>query len=425
MTPARSTRHAPVRYRPARRTDVERLAELGARAWRVSSIEKRREFYTQHPRFGLRDVRVAELDGQVVGALVLYPLEAWVRGLKVPITGVGSVCVSPEHRRRGVADVMMRGALREMRQRGHALSGLYAWRGSFYRKFGYGVAEYVHQLSISPPVLPVSDESRWVRRSMLPDRPAVQALYERIAQQGHFALQRSQDWWTQRLWTYPGDWVVYEGRRRGQIEGYLYYEVDTSSGPFKLDVALNEFVAATPAAHRGLIGHLASLSDQVREIQHVTTSDNGWLELLRSAENLRPGSDISVYSDTGNVANGLMLRITDVKLGLEAFPVRTSARGEVTLEVDDPVVPQNTRVYRVRASEGHLTVRVQAGQTRSGKRTPRLKIDTGMLGPIMAGALSPTRAAEIGLIESISGGADIIEPWFRTRPAFLYQLNLF
>ncbi len=425
MSPPRSARHAPIRFRPARRTDVERLAELGARIWRVSSIEKRREFYTEHPRFGLRDVRVAELDGQVVGSLVLYPLEVWVRGQKVPFTGIGSVCVSPEHRRRGVADTLMRSTLRELRQRGRALSGLYPWRGSYYSRFGYGVAEYVHQIAIAPATLPGDDESRWVRRSMLPDRPAVQALYDRIAQQGHFAVHRSQEWWTHRLWTYPGDWIVYEGRRRGQIEGYLYYEVDHSNGPFKLDVALTEFVAATPAAHRGLVGYLASLADQVREIMFVAPPDNAWLQLLRSAQNLRPGADISVYSDTGNVANGMMLRVTDVKLGLEAFPVRSSARGEIALEIADPVIPQNSKVYRVRASEGHLAVRVQAAQTRSRKRVPRLKLDIGMLGPLIAGAISPTRAAEIGLIESASGGADIVEPWFRTRPAFLYQANVF
>jgi hypothetical protein len=174
-----------------------------------------------------------------------------------------------------------------------------------------------------------------------------------------------------------------------------------------------------------LIGYLASLADQVREIQYVAPSDNGWLQLFRSAQNLVPGHDISVYSDTGNVANGMMLRVNDVKLGLEAFPVRTSARGEIAFEIADPIVPQNSKVYRVRASEGRLMVRVQGAQTRSRTRVPRLKLDIGMLGPLIAGAISPTRAAEVGLIESISGGADIVEPWFRTRPAFLYQANAF
>jgi len=140
MSPARTLRPPALRYRPARRTDLETLAELGARVYRVSSLEQRREFYSDHPRFGLRDVRVGELDGRVVASLVLYGLTAFVRGQKVPVTGVGSVAVSPEHRRRGVAEALMRAALRELRQQGKAFSMLYAFRESFYRKFGYGAA---------------------------------------------------------------------------------------------------------------------------------------------------------------------------------------------------------------------------------------------------------------------------------------------
>src|SRR6185295_11137939 len=255
MSP-RLPRPPAIRYRPARRTDVETLAELGTRTYRVASVEKRREFYTDHPRFGLRDVRVIELEGQVVASLVLYPFHAYVRGQKIPVTGVGSVAVSPEHRRRGVGEAGMRAALRELRQRGSHLSVLYPFRNYYYRRLGYGTIEYVHQLAVAAANLPLSDEARRVRRMLLPDRVAIEALYERAAQQGHFALTRAPEWWARRLWTYPGDWVVYEGKRRGQIEGYLYYEVENSRGPFRLAITLNEFVASTPEAHQGLLGHL-------------------------------------------------------------------------------------------------------------------------------------------------------------------------
>ncbi|HKQ57785.1 MAG TPA: GNAT family N-acetyltransferase [Candidatus Eisenbacteria bacterium] len=409
-----------IRYRPARRTDVENLAELGARAYRVSSVEKRREFYTDHPRFTLRDVRVAELDGEVVASLVLYPLTAMVRGQVLPVTGVGSVAVSPEHRRRGVGEAFMKSALREMRQRGNPLSALYAFKGAYYRKLGYGVAETVHQLAISASNLPASDEARQVRRLRFPDRAAVQAIYERVAAQGHFAISRRPEWWTQRLWTYPGDWVVYEGRRRGQIEGYLYYEVETSRGPFKLAVTLGEFVAATPEAHRGLVGHLASLADQVEEIHYAAPADSVWLTLLKTAQNLRPGAEIAAFLDSGGVANGAMFRITDVKPALEMLPVGSSARGDLALEVEDPILTQNARTYRVSAREGRLRVAPYRGL-----RAPRLRVPVDVLAQIYAGALSPHRAAEAGLVGSSQGAAEIAEGWFRGRPAFLYPFNLF
>jgi predicted acetyltransferase len=420
VSPARALRAPVIRYRPARRTDVETLAELGSRAYRVWSIEKRRDFYTDHPRFTLRDVRVAELDGEVVASLVLYPLTAWVRGQSLPITGVGSVAVSPEHRRRGVGEAFMRSALREMRQRGSHLSALYAFKGAYYRKLGYGVAEVVHQLAASAANLPASDEARRVRRMTFPDRPAVQALYERVAAQGHFALSRRPEWWAHRLWNHPGDWVVYEGRRRGQIEGYLYYEVETSRGPFRLAVTLGEFVAATPEAHRGLVGHLASLADQVEEIHYAAPADNGWVSLMKTAQNLRPGAEIAAFLDTGGVANGAMFRLTDVKGALEMLPLAPAARGELALEVDDPVLTQNARTYRVGARDGRLRVAPYGG-----RRAPRLRAAVDVLAQIYAGALSPVRAAEMGLAESSQGAAEIAESWFRARPAFLYPFNLF
>ena len=133
MSRPRPPRPPALRYRPARRTDVETLADLGYRAYRVASLEKRREFYTDHPRFTIRDVRVGELDGQIVCSLVLYPFTAFIRGQRVPVTGIGSVAVSPEQRRRGVGEALLKSMFREMRQAGRALSILFPFRGSYYR----------------------------------------------------------------------------------------------------------------------------------------------------------------------------------------------------------------------------------------------------------------------------------------------------
>jgi len=421
MVSSRTLRPPAIRYRAARRTDVETLAELGTRTYRVASVEKRRDFYTDHPRFSLRDVRVAELDGQVVASLVLYPFTAYVRGQRVPVTGVGSVAVSPEHRRRGVGEACMRAALRELRQRGSHLSSLYAFRDSYYRKLGYGVIEVVHQLAVAAANLPASEESRRVRRLMLPDRPAVEALYQRAALQGHFALERNPAWWSQRLWTYPGDWVVYEGRRRGQIEGYLYYDVENSRGAFRLAITLAECVATTSEAHRGLVGYLATLADQVEEIHYAAPADNAWLTLLKTAQNLRPGAEIGPFHDTGGVANGAMLRIQDVKGALELVPVASHARGEIVLEVEDGVLPQNARAYQVSARDGRLKVSPDPRK----RSAPRLTTPVGVLAQLVAGTLSPVRAVDVGLIEEARGAAGIVEAWFRAAPPFLHQFNAF
>ncbi len=415
----RSRRPPALRYRAARPADVETLAALGQLAYRVSSLEQRLDFYTDHPRFALGDVRVGERDGHIVASLVLYPFTAWVRGRRVPLTGVGSVAVSPEHRRQGVGEALMRAALRELRRGGRALSVLYAFRGSYYRKLGYGVVEVVHQLAVAPANLPAFPERRHVRRLRPADRPAVEALYAHAAARGHFALERSSGWWVRRLWDYPGDWVVYAGAG-GRLEGYLHYEMDTTHGAFQLGLTLTEFVATTPAARRGLVGYLASLADQVNEIHHAAPADNLWLATLRTAQNLRPGAEMGVLLDTGGVAHGAMLRVTDVKVALEALPVAPGARGEVVLTVEDAVLPQNALAWRVTARAGRLAVAPAA--RRAG--TPRLTVPADLLGPLIAGTLSPAGAAAAGLIES-DGGAEMVEDWFRAKPVFLHPLDVF
>lgn len=426
MSAARASRAPALRYRAARRTDIETLVDLSLRSYRVSSAEARREFFSDHPRFGLRDVRVGELDGELVASLVLYPFHAWVRGARVPVTGIGSVAVSPEHRRRGIADALVRACLREMRQRGDTMSMLYSFRGDFYRRFGWGLVEMPAMMSLPPALLPASDESRRVRRLRTPDRPLVQALYERhVRERGHFALERKPEWWERRLWGYEGEWVVYE-RSRGQIEGYLHLQIDAGDGPWKLVLTVNEFVAHTPGAHRGLTGYLHGLRDQAVEVIFSTPADAPWAAQLSDAANLRGDLKLSVVRTTGHVGYGAMLRLLDVKGALEALPVSAQARGEVVLEVRDPVLPPNERAWRVHARDGRLSVRAEASRGAALRdQRPRLGTSAEMLAVLAAGAVSPVRAAETGLVEDTRGGAEVMEHWFRTRPAFVMPMNAF
>jgi predicted acetyltransferase len=410
--------------RAARRTDVDALIDLSLRAYRVSSAEARREFYTDHPRFQLKDVRVGELDGTLVASLVLYPLHAYVRGERLPVTGIGSVAVSPEHRRRGVADQLLRATLAEMRGRGDAWSMLYPFRGEFYRRFGWGLVETPALLSLPPSVLPASDEAHHVRRLRPADRPLVQGLYERVVQErGHFALARRPAWWERRLWGYEGEWLVHE-RTPGEVEGYLQVQVDSSDGPWKLVITVNEFVAATPAAHCGLAGYLNAQKDQAVEVVMAAAADAAWATQLADAANLRGEMKLGVLRTAGHAGYGAMLRVLDVKAALEQLPVDPGAQGDIVLEVRDPILPANAGPWRVTACDGGLEVRAESAAS-NAQKLPRLTCSADVLASLVAGALSPVRGLETGLLESVNGAAGRVEPWFRARSVFLMPMNAF
>jgi predicted acetyltransferase len=421
---AASRKASGLQTRVARRTDVDALVDLSLRAYRVSSAEARREFYTDHPRFQLKDVRVGELEGALVASLVLYPLHAYVRGERLGVTGIGSVAVSPEHRRRGVADALLRATLVEMRERGDAWSMLYPFRGEFYRRFGWGLVETPTLLSLPPSALPASDEARHVRRARATDRAHIQTLYDRVVQErGHFTLARRPAWWERRLWGYEGEWLVYESTP-GKVEGYLQLQVDSGDGPWKLVVTVNEFVAATAEAHRGLTGYLHAQRDQAVEVVLAAAADAAWATQLADAANLRGEMKLGVLRTAGHAGYGAMLRVLDVKAALEQLPVDPAAAGDVLLEVRDAVLPANAGPWRLKALGGGLEVRAESGAPNAHK-LPRLACSVDVLASLVSGALSPACAVETGLLESSNGAAERVEPWFRARAVFLMPMNAF
>jgi predicted acetyltransferase len=187
---------------------------------------------------------------------------------------------------------------------------------------------------------------------------------------------------------------------------------------------VNEYVAHTPDAHRGLTGYLHGLRDQAVEIVIATPPDAPWAVQLADAANLRGEMKMGVVRSAGHAGYGAMLRLVDVKAALEMLPVASQARGEVVIEVRDKVLPQNERAWHVQARDGRL--RVRAESVRLGRdKLPRLVADAETLAILTAGAIHPVVAAETGLVEDVRGAAEVMESWFRTRPVFLMPMNAF
>jgi hypothetical protein len=250
----------------------------------------------------------------------------------------------------------------------------------------------------------------------------VQELYERVALQGHFALAR-----TARVvgrngcGTYPGDWVVYEGRRRGQLEGYLNYEVENSRGPFKLAITLNEFVASTPRRIAGLVGYLAALADQVDEMHYAAPGRQCRGRACSRRRRICDRRRDRAYHDTGGIAGGAMMRIVDVKGALELLPLPPATpRGEIVLEVEDRCSHRTLApIASSRATVGCASA-PRAAAARRDSRSASMCWRSSMRARCRRSV--PPRLA---CSRSRDGAAEIAESWFRARPAFFNQLNAF
>jgi hypothetical protein len=90
------------------------------------------------------------------------------------------------------------------------------------------------------------------------------------------------------------------------------------------------------------------------------------------------------------------------------------------------VLPKNSRAGRDHARDGRLSVRAETSRGAASRdKRPRLGTTAETLAILAAGAVSPVRAAEAGLVEDVRGAAEVMEHWFRARPAFLMPMNGF
>src|SRR5216684_1034964 len=97
-----------VTIRPAQPDDVERIITLRTQAFNIN--EHGREAMRKDPR--IPEVRVAEIDGQVVGTARAIPFAHFFGGRPIEAAGISGVAVSAEARGRGVGATMMREFLR-------------------------------------------------------------------------------------------------------------------------------------------------------------------------------------------------------------------------------------------------------------------------------------------------------------------------
>ena len=283
-------------------------------------------------------------------------------------------------------------------------------------------------LSVPPAALPASDEARRVRRMRLPDRPAVIELYERHARRdGPLRAARRPEWWEKRLWGYEGDWVVYEGRRRGQIEGLPAVPGRRRRRPVEAG-ADGERVrgrdargaprvvglparAARPGGRGGRVraGRLALAHAARRRGEPARRA-----EARRAPQHRAPGLRRHA------AAGGREGRARDAA-GRAARARRDRARGR-----RPAVLPQNARAWRLTAREGRLHRAPRAARAATAARCRGSPRRSRRWRRIVAGACSPRCAPpRPAWSRTRAARPRSIEPWFRTRPAFLHPMNAF
>ena len=356
---------------------------------------------------GVEHLRVARDEGGgLVAGAGWIPSAHRIAGAWVDAALVTAVWAAPAARGRGAASGLMADLLRELRESGVPLSSLRPATLALYRRVGYEVAAQTHHHRVRTADLLTAAPEGWRVEELAgvtPQHPgALAEVYAAaLPALGTGATRRVHALWHALLrWNEGGRTsAVLVRDPGGEVRGSAALDTVHSDET----VHVRELLALHPDAVPALLAHLA-----------------GYRGMFSTAE--WPGSPADPFAarlreePEAVTSEPLMLRILDVAEALEARRYPLGLRGEVALEIEDPVLPENA---------GPLTLELHGGDsgwTRRGGPPGRVRIHVRALAALYTSHATPRELVLTGLLAGPDDDLDFLaaafagpRPWLADR----------
>ena len=356
-------------------------------------------FYLE--KIGVENFRLIRRCEEVVGGLAILYVSQWFGSQLIPMAGIASVGVSPEHRGTGAAVELLTHTLKELYAKGVPLSALYAATQRPYRKVGYEQAgTCCHwELPIETIRLPSVQEIRTLPMQLItPDSlDVLQVLHHKWALKNNGNVKRNPTMWDLLIQPRPDEVrYIYLVGSQEQPEGYIIFTQQPESDGYNLKI--QDWVALTPAAVRRL---WIFLSDH-RSVANKAIWRGPVLDpmLLLLPE----------QSDRLCLLERWLLRVVNVPKALEKRGYPIGVETQLHLDVRDDLLLENNGQFVLTVSGGRGEV------SRGGKG--ELQLDVRALAPLYTGLFTPYQLQLSGQIVATNDDLTVAtqlftgsEPW--------------
>lgn len=355
---------------------------------------------------GQENFRVIRRAGEIAGGLAILQMGQWYGAQSIPMAGIASVAVLPEHRGTGIAVELLTHTLKELYAKGIPLSTLYAATQRPYRKVGYeqaGICCHFELPSESIRLDVGKMSGQDIRR--LPIQPislhsdVFSDVYQQWAVKNNGNLDRNQSMW-RLLVESPNDEAIYAYLIGSELqpEGYVIFKQRSEDG----NIEIRDWVVLTPGALRRLWTFLADHRSQVNQVLWCSSAHDPLLLLLAE------------QSDRIKHLARWMLRIVDVPKALEMRGYPVGIEAELHLDVRDNLLFENNGRFI-------LTVSGRRGKVTQGG-TGELQLDVRGLAPLYTGLFTPYQLKFTGQLEATDAALSVAtqlftgsEPWMSDR----------
>jgi predicted acetyltransferase len=341
---------------------------------------------------GAERMHAAFEDGEIVGGAGAFTFDFSVPGGSLPCAGVTVVGVYPTHRRRGILRAMMRAQLDDAHARGEPLAALWASEETIYGRFGYGIASWSGDVTITRDrgAFARSLERRGRVRSMTAEEAATlfPPVWDAFRGQRSGVFVRTDAWWRERILRTPDEQKATPKRLvalelDGSVQAYAIYKTTAAFEGFvsKAKLEVLEAVGATPQALAEIWRYLL---------------DVDWMETI-TAPLIPPDHPLFLLLANPRRASyrrwdGLWVRLVDVGAALSGRAY--AAEGTVVFEVRDAFCPWN---------EGRW--KLEGGKAARTEDPAEIALDVDALGSAYLGAVAFAELRDALRVEELVPGA--------------------
>lgn len=284
-------------------------------------------------------------DGEMMANFTVPTYTIHFDGHAAKMAGIGGVATLPQYRRRGAIRACFHKALPEMYREGYVFSYLYPFSTRFYRQFGYEccVQKYGWEVDLQLLDAPRSAGTFRLCEKNRPQTGAIRRI-DRVWEHQFNMMVRHRD--EDYKWTLEADPAV------KQEFTYVWYDAANVPGAYttfralwqegKRNIVCSRFCFTDKEGFAGLMQLFKSLSADHAYAKFQTPA----LPALQYLMN-----EWSLGAVKWEIlANSGMVRVVNVQKALEMAAYRGS--GQVTLEIRDPQIPQNTGRFAVSFAHG-------------------------------------------------------------------------
>ena len=281
------------RIRSARRADLPAVYELVDACFPFARPDLFRHQTESDSSYRFWQTRLLEVDGQIASHVRIFDRNMWVRGVRLRAGGIGSVATHSDHRKHGLASVLLKDAIAQMERRGYHLSFLFTGIPHFYARLGWRVVRQSYYAAGASEVAALPHEGGVDVRPFAPaDIPALAHVYERATSGRTGAIARSERYWRDHLtWTDedPGGFLV--AAAKGKPIAYVRSRIE-------MDNHLNLLEGvALPGEEQVLASLLAALARHAEtkgaaEVRGLVPADSPLAGVLRALPSSRMTLDV-------------------------------------------------------------------------------------------------------------------------------------